>query len=78
MPALASQGILDRQLEASQAAAVEQINSELRNLAKAHIGVYILDYDALIARHGRTRWYDERKWLVMRMPIAAEASYGCS
>ena len=72
MPALASQGILDRQLEASQAAAVEQINSELRNLAKAHIGVYILDYDALIARHGRMRWYDERKWLVMRMPIAAE------
>ena len=72
MPPLASQGILDRQLEASQAAAVEQINSELRNLAKAHIGVYILDYDALIARHGRMRWYDERKWLVMRMPIAAE------
>ncbi len=72
MPPLASQGILDRQLEASQAAAVEQINSELRTLAKAHIGVYILDYDALIARHGRMRWYDERKWLVMRMPIAAE------
>jgi FkbH-like protein len=72
MPPFVSQGILDRQLGASQAAAVEQINAELRNLAKAHIGVYILDYDALIARHGRTRWYDERKWLVMRMPIAAE------
>jgi hypothetical protein len=30
-----------------------------------------LDYDALVGRHGRTRWYDERKWLTMRMPIAA-------
>jgi FkbH-like protein len=33
--------------------------------------VYILDYDALMARHGSEHWYDERKWLTARLPIAA-------
>jgi FkbH-like protein len=32
----------------------------------------VLDYDGLVARHGRLRWHDERKWLTMRMPIAAD------
>jgi FkbH-like protein len=39
-------------------------------MAKAHPGVYVLDYDALVARFGRAQWRDERKWLAMRMPIA--------
>jgi FkbH-like protein len=26
----------------------------------------------VVARFGRTRWHDERKWLTMRMPIAAD------
>jgi FkbH-like protein len=34
-------------------------------------GVYILDYDGLMARHGRETWRDERKWLTVRLPIAA-------
>jgi len=71
-PPYLSQGVLDHQAETSQAAAVAQINDALRSLAKTHHGVYILDYNALVARHGRARWYDERKWLTMRMPIAAE------
>jgi FkbH-like protein len=32
----------------------------------------VLDYDALVARHGRARWHDERKWLTARMPIASD------
>jgi FkbH-like protein len=35
-------------------------------------GVYVLDYDALVARNGRLRWRDERKWLIARLPIAAD------
>jgi len=71
MPVFPSQGILDNQGETGQVAAIQQINRELRRLASDHAGVYVLDYDALVARHGRTRWHDERKWLTMRMPIAA-------
>jgi FkbH-like protein len=41
-------------------------------MAGEHKGIYVLDYDALVARHGRLRWHDERKWLTMRMPLAAE------
>src|SRR5207302_6528766 len=40
-------------------------------LAREHRGVYILDYDALVARHGRQTWGDERKWLTVRLPIAS-------
>lgn len=38
-------------------------------MAAEHSGVYILDYDALVARYGRIRWHNERKWLTARMPI---------
>jgi FkbH-like protein len=71
-PALLSQGVLDSQSEAGQAAAVRRINQELGRTVGEHRGVYLLDYDALVARHGRLRWHDERKWLTMRMPIATE------
>jgi len=64
-------GILDGQREDNQAEAVHRINSGLRALAKQHRGVYILDYDALVARHGRQNWGDERKWLTVRLPLAS-------
>jgi FkbH-like protein len=72
MPPRSSQGVLDAQLETSQLQAIHQINDELCRLARNCPGVYMLDYDALVARHGRTRWHDESKWLAMRMPIAAD------
>jgi FkbH-like protein len=70
-PPMPATGILDAQEELSQQEAVRRINAELRHLAAEHRGVYILDYDALIARHGRLAWYDERKWLSARLPISA-------
>jgi FkbH-like protein len=72
IPALLSQGVLDSQSAAGQAAAVQRINQELCRVAGEHRGVYLLDYDALVARHGRLSWHDEPKWLTMRMPIATE------
>jgi FkbH-like protein len=71
-PARPSAGTLDAQLESGQCTAIQQINSDLRRIAGKHRGVYVLDYDGLIARQGRLRWRDERKWLTARMPIAAD------
>ena len=31
----------------------------MRAICNEHRGVYALDYDALVARHGRARWHDE-------------------
>jgi FkbH-like protein len=65
-------GVLDTQIETGQTAAIARINERLRALAAAHQSVHLLDYDGLIARRGRDNWYDERKWLMARMPIRAE------
>jgi FkbH-like protein len=72
-PAVASSGILDASAADGQIAAVRKINEELRKLAARESGVFMLDYDALVARHGRDAWHDERKWLAMRMPFAANS-----
>jgi FkbH-like protein len=70
-PPFAAQGVYESQLEENQAWAMESINRNLRRLSGEFHGVYILDYDGLVARHGRERWGDERKWLTVRLPIAA-------
>jgi FkbH-like protein len=71
LPETPARGILDAQMESSQAEAFQEINRELRRMAREHRGVYLLDYDALVARHGRWGWRDERKWLTVRMAFAA-------
>jgi FkbH-like protein len=68
-----SQGILDRQTDSSQLATIEYLNQELGRISREFTGVHVLDYDALVARHGRVRWHDEGKWLTMRMPFAADS-----
>jgi FkbH-like protein len=71
-PAFPNQGLLDSQGETGQLAAIRKINQALARLAGKQKGLYLLDYDGLVARHGRARWHDERKWLSVRMPIAAD------
>ncbi|MGH9832141.1 MAG: HAD-IIIC family phosphatase [Blastocatellia bacterium] len=73
LPPTPSQGALDSQITTSQVAAIEQVNQRLRQTVSKHRGVYLLDYDGVVARYGRSRWTDERKWLTMRTPIAANA-----
>jgi FkbH-like protein len=68
---LPSRGVLDAQVPDGEWERTQQVNRELREMAREVRGVYVLDYDALVARHGRESWRDERKWLTMRMPIAA-------
>lgn len=73
LPSAPSQGALDSQITTSQVAAIGQVNQRLRQAVLKHRGVYLLDYDGVVARYGRSRWTDERKWLTMRAPIAASA-----
>lgn len=72
IPSFAGHGVLGEHLEVRQSEAISSINREFYLLARDIPGVYILNYDALIARHGRFAWHDEHKWLTMRMPIAAD------
>jgi FkbH-like protein len=72
LPVGLAHGVFDAQLEASQAEALRSINRRLRLAAAQYKGVYLLDYDALVARHGRQTWHDPRKWLTLRMPLRAE------
>jgi FkbH-like protein len=67
-----NRGILDAQNAFGQAEAVREINSGLRRLAAGNRGVYVLDYDALTAAHGKLRWRDEHKWATVKMPVRAE------
>jgi FkbH-like protein len=71
LPQTPARGILDTQSEPNQLDAIRRINHELSRVVRGQTGVYILDYDSLVARHGRLEWHDERKWLSVRMPIEA-------
>jgi FkbH-like protein len=64
-------GVLDSQVEFAQSEAIQTINRELRRISREYHGVYVLDYDALIARHGRLVWQDERKFISVGLPISA-------
>lgn len=64
-------GIFDAQTDDGRAAAIQATNRNLRHLAQSNPGVYLLDYDALTARYGREQWSDEKKWLTVRLPLAA-------
>jgi FkbH-like protein len=70
-PSVPVEGILDGQAAENQAGSIGQINRGLRALGREYRGVYILDYDALVARHGRETWGDERKWLTVRLPVSS-------
>jgi FkbH-like protein len=71
-PSFLNAGLLDSRWEIGQSALIAMMNRRLSLEALKHEAVYILDYDALIARHGRGRWADEKKWLTARAPIAAD------
>lgn len=72
-PSLPVNGLLDAQGSDSQRLTLERINQGLRNIAQEQAGVYILDYDSLIARHGRDTWHNEQRWLTTRLPVAGPA-----
>jgi FkbH-like protein len=70
LPTVPSRGLLEAQSVDGQQDAVVDINRCMRRIASEYPGVHILDYDGLVARHGRFGWCDETKRLAMSLPIA--------
>jgi len=73
IPPYPSAGILDAQAPWGQRAAIDAFNHGLREIAASATGVYVVDMEALAGRFGRSRWYDEQKWNMARLPFAADA-----
>ena len=71
-PIVENAGLLDSRRGVGQAEYIRAVNRKLSLSAMSQDGLYVLDYDALTARHGRERWTDEKKWLTSRSPIAAD------
>ena len=71
IPFRTANGIFDWQQESGQAAAFRQINLHLAKLPGSFPGVYVLDYDGLVAQTGREAWHDEQNWASARLPISA-------
>ncbi len=72
-PAFPANDPMDGQDLRGQQAALRRFNRELVLISREHAGVHVLDYDGLVSNFGRDRWHDEKKWLTMRMPVAADA-----
>lgn len=69
VPARPSRGVLDAQSDASEREAAQALNKRLRESLQGLRGVYILDYDAVVARGGADDWRDDRKWVSVRLPM---------
>jgi FkbH-like protein len=69
-PGFAANGLLDIQDGNGQKLNIQQINRALVAIANKETGVHILDYDSLIARHGRDSWHNEQRWLTVRLPLS--------
>ena len=69
VPEIASAGIFDAQAANGQIWAIHKINAALKAIAAEFRGVYVLDYDGLVARHGRRNWCDDKRWLTTRLPM---------
>ncbi|HEX8027866.1 MAG TPA: HAD-IIIC family phosphatase, partial [Vicinamibacterales bacterium] len=72
-PPYAVDGLLDGIGGAGQREAIRSANQALAAIAARHKSVYTLDYDALVARHGRLAWSDAEKDLALRVPLRADA-----
>lgn len=70
-PDLTTRGDAEMKAAFGQRAAIASVNERLCSLARSTPGVYPLDYDALVARHGRREWFDEGKWEQFRLPATA-------
>jgi FkbH-like protein len=73
VPFRATNGIMDWQRHDGQTAAFREINQRIAKLPAEYPGVYLLDYDGLIAETGRTGWHSELNWASSRLPLSAEA-----
>jgi FkbH-like protein len=72
-PLQLSEGLLDARRPLGQADAIAQVNRNLNSRFAELPNVYLLDYAALQARHGRARFASEKKWATAKLPLSVEA-----
>lgn len=71
IPADPNRGVYDAQTLQGQFETISAVNRRLVELTHEFDGVFLLDYDGLVARHGRRNWFDPLKWQSVRLPIRA-------
>jgi FkbH-like protein len=71
-PVAPALGIADSAAANSQSQLIRAANESLDAIAAAVANAHVLDYDALIASHGRSTWEDRRMALYGRIPVAAQ------
>lgn len=69
-PVSPSLGLADRTTACSQSAILHDANKRLDEMVASLGSARVMDYDALVARHGRESWPDRRNALYARIPIA--------
>ncbi|MGH6908723.1 MAG: HAD-IIIC family phosphatase [Phenylobacterium sp.] len=72
-PLQPNEGLLDARRPLGQADAIAQVNRLLKARFAELPNVYLLDYAALQARHGRARFASEKKWATAKLPLSVEA-----
>jgi FkbH-like protein len=62
-------GVGDANLPNGQRQQVQRINARLGKICRERPGVYVVDYEGLVARHGALAWHDERLRYFAQLPI---------
>ncbi len=70
LPAAPALGLAEQSSPLSQSAVIGRANAVLADLAASMPNARIMDYDALVARHGRRNWLDPRTAFFARIPVA--------
>ena len=64
-------GILDPKAKLGQGALIAALNEAVASVAREVADTHVVDYAALVNRHGALNWYDERMKLYAKAPIAS-------
>ena len=70
-PSYLAAGALDAKQPQGQQELIRRLNDALADISRTITGVHLLDYAALVGRHGAANWYDARMRHFARAPIAA-------
>ncbi len=70
-PTYLSAGVFDSKQPEGQQAFIRRLNEVLADIGRSVIDAHVLDYAALVGRHGAVNWYDARMRHFARAPIAA-------
>ena len=70
LPASRKLGLFDAKSAQGQSLLLQRMNDALAGAARQAVDAHIVDYAALVNRHGALNWYDERMRLYAGAPIA--------